>query len=167
MWLCTCLSETQIRVEEKKSIEKNSLLLFFRTSHTQKLGHCYYSCCCWLVCVASNILWGCSTVSSIDGLRKMNKESGNELLIKLSNSKEGKDRTLFYYYHADRVILKNNFWNVFYYIAVLQSNIWNIRLTLEQQTGKGQERALSKDKYHHLSWEHLWKGQKQTNCFSS
>ena len=128
-----CLSETQIRVEEKKSIEKNSLLLFFRTSHTQKLGHCYYSCC-WLVCVWPRTSFEAAPPSSIDGLRKMNKESGNELLIKLSNSKEGKDRTLFYYYHPDRVILKNIFQNVFYSITVLQSNIWNIRLTLEQQT---------------------------------
>ena len=39
------------------------------------------------------------------GLRKMNKESGNELLIKLSNSKEGKDWTLLFYYYLPTILM--------------------------------------------------------------
>ena len=168
-----CLKLRSVELKKKISIGKKILLLlFFRSSHTHpERERETWSLPLLLACVSVAFEHPLRLVlrplPDRHGLRKMNKESGNELLIKLSNSKEGKDRTLFYYYHPDRVILKNNFWNVFYSIAVLQSNIWNIRLTLEQQTGKGQERALSKDKYHHLSWEHLWKGQKQTNCFSS
>ena len=118
----------------RKKINRKKILCFcFSELHTHRNLVIATTAAAGL-CVWPRTSFEAAPPSSIDGLRKMNKESGNELLIKLSNSKEGKDRTLFYYYHPDRVILKNNFWNVFYSIRVLQSNIWNIRLTLEQQT---------------------------------
>ena len=150
-----CVSETQIsRVEEKNiNREKNSFAFVFQKfthTHTQKerekLGHCH---CCWLVCLwPSNILWGCYFVlSTIDGLRKMNKESGNELLIKLSNSKEGKDWTLLFYYYLPTILmilgwfLKICLSNTTYIMLILRfwfyiSNIWNVRLTLVLSNSK-------------------------------
>ena len=99
-----CLKLRSVELKKKISIGKKILLLlFFRSSHTHpERERETWSLPLLLACVSVAFEHPLRLVlrplPDRHGLRKMNKESGNELLIKLSNSKEGKDRTLFYCY---------------------------------------------------------------------
>ena len=148
-----CLKLRSVELKKKISIGKKILLLlFFRSSHTHpKRERETWSLPLLLACVSVAFEHPLRLVlrplPDRHGLRKMNKESGNELLIKLSNSKEGKDWTLLFYYYLPTILmilgwfLKICLSNTRYIMLILRfwfyvSNIWNVRLTLVLSNSK-------------------------------
>ena len=131
----------------RKKINRKKILCFcFSELHTHRNLVIATTAAAGL-CVWPRTSFEAAPPSSIDGLRKMNKESGNELLIKLSNSKEGKDWTLLFYYYLPTILmilgwfLKICLSNTRYIMLILRfwfyvSNIWNVRLTLVLSNSK-------------------------------
>ena len=150
--MCVWNSDQSSWRKKYQSGKKILLLLFFRSSHTHpERERETWSLPLLLACVSVAFEHPLRLVlrplPDRHGLRKMNKESGNELLIKLSNSKEGKDWTLLFYYYLPTILmilgwfLKICLSNTRYIMLILRfwfyvSNIWNVRLTLVLSNSK-------------------------------
>ena len=128
------VSETQIRVEEKKSIEKKFFAFVFQ-NFTQTETWSLLLQLLLLACVCGlehplRLLHRPRSTASEKWTKSLEMNSWSSYPILKKGRTELCSTTII----LIGWFLKIIFQNVFYSITVLQSNIWNIRLTLEQQT---------------------------------